>query len=94
MNFKEFASAGALQSGLARSGFGARPRERARTSPRYVGLGRNYVHSSTIHTGRPSRAPASGRIDKDVRAEAYTDLVRHLNGGHTRLPDLSDPLHL
>ena len=41
---------------------------------------------STIHTGGPS-IPGSGLIDKDVVLEADTDVVGHINGGHTALPD-------
>src|SRR6516165_692848 len=43
------------------------------------------IHS-TIHTGGPS-IPGSGLIDKDVVLEADADLVGHINGGHTALPD-------
>src|ERR1700682_3086968 len=41
---------------------------------------------STIPTGGPS-IPGSGLIDKDVVLEADTDVVGHINGGHTALPD-------
>ena len=41
---------------------------------------------STIHTGGPS-IPGSGLIDKDVVLEADTDVVGHINGGHSALPD-------
>ena len=42
--------------------------------------------NSTIHTGGPS-IPGSGLIDADVVLEADTDVVGHINGGHTALPD-------
>src|SRR6195952_2543070 len=41
---------------------------------------------STIHTGGPS-IPGSGLIDKDVVLEADADVIGHINGGHTALPD-------
>jgi hypothetical protein len=33
------------------------------------------------------RSPGSGLIDKDVVLEADTDVIGHINGGHTALPD-------
>ena len=41
---------------------------------------------STIHTGGPS-FPGSGLIDKDVVLEADADIIGHINGGHTALPE-------
>ncbi|MFT3717839.1 amidohydrolase family protein [Pseudorhodoferax sp.] len=41
---------------------------------------------STIHTGGPSIA-GSGLIDKDVVLEADADVIGHINGGHTSLPE-------
>ncbi|MDE2398021.1 MAG: amidohydrolase family protein [Burkholderiales bacterium] len=41
---------------------------------------------STIHTGGPSIA-GSGLIDKDVVLEADADIIGHINGGHTALPE-------
>ncbi|MFO1328341.1 MAG: amidohydrolase family protein [Rubrivivax sp.] len=41
---------------------------------------------STIHTGGPS-IPGSGLIDKDVVLEADADVIGHINGGHTSLPE-------
>ena len=41
---------------------------------------------STIHTGGPS-IPGSGLIDRDVVLEADADIIGHINGGHTALPD-------
>jgi len=56
------------------------------TARRMVGWARKYGIQSTIHTGGPS-IPGSGLIDKDVVLEADTDVVGHINGGHTALPD-------
>ena len=58
-----------------------------------VGWARKYGIQSTIHTGGPS-IPGSGLIDKDVVLEADADVIGHINGGHTALPDDADPLHL
>lgn len=51
-----------------------------------VAWARKYGMQSTIHTGGPS-IPGSGLIDKDVVLEADTDVIGHINGGHTALPD-------
>jgi enamidase len=51
-----------------------------------VAWARKYGIQSTIHTGGPS-IPGSGLIDADVVLEADTDVVGHINGGHTALPD-------
>ncbi len=56
------------------------------TAKRMVGWARKYGIQSTIHTGGPS-IPGSGLIDKDVVLEADTDVIGHINGGHTALPD-------
>jgi len=50
-----------------------------------VGWARKYGMQSTIHTGGPS-IPGSGLIDADVVLEADTDVIGHINGGHTALP--------
>lgn len=47
---------------------------------------RKYGIQSTIHTGGPS-IPGSGLIDKDVVLEADADIIGHINGGHTSLPE-------
>lgn len=47
---------------------------------------RRYGIQSTIHTGGPS-IPGSGLIDKDVVLEADADIIGHINGGHTSLPE-------
>ena len=56
------------------------------TARRMVAWARKYGLNSTIHTGGPS-IPGSGLIDKDVVLEADTDVIGHVNGGHTALPD-------
>ncbi len=56
------------------------------TARRMVGWARKYGIQSTIHTGGPS-IPGSGLIDSAVVLEADTDVVGHINGGHTALPD-------
>lgn len=39
-----------------------------------------------IHTGGPS-IPGSSLIDKDMVLETDADVIGHVNGGHTALPD-------
>src|SRR5208282_1141608 len=56
------------------------------TARRMVAWARKYGINSTIHTGGPS-IPGSGLIDKDIVLEADTDVIGHINGGHTALPD-------
>ena len=56
------------------------------TARRMVAWARQYGIQSTIHTGGPS-IPGSGLIDAAVVLEADTDVVGHVNGGHTALPD-------
>jgi enamidase len=56
------------------------------TAREMVGWARKYGINSTIHTGGPS-IPGSGLIDKDIVLEADTDVIGHINGGHTALPD-------
>lgn len=51
-----------------------------------VAWARKYGIQSTIHTGGPS-IPGSGLIDKDVVLAADADIIGHINGGHTALPD-------
>ena len=51
-----------------------------------VAWARKYGMQSTIHTGGPS-IPGSGLIDKDVVLEADADVIGHINGGHTSLPE-------
>ena len=56
------------------------------TAKKMVAWARKYGIQSTIHTGGPS-IPGSGLIDKDVVLEADTDVIGHVNGGHSALPD-------
>jgi enamidase len=56
------------------------------TAKQMVAWARKYGIQSTIHTGGPS-IPGSGLIDKDVILEADADIIGHINGGHTALPD-------
>jgi enamidase len=56
------------------------------TGRKMVEWARKYGIQSTIHTGGPS-IPGSGLIDKDVVLECDADVVGHINGGHTALPD-------
>jgi len=56
------------------------------TARQMVAWARKYGIQSTIHTGGPS-IPGSGLIDADVVLAADTDVIGHVNGGHTALPD-------
>jgi enamidase len=56
------------------------------TAKQMIVWARKYGIQSTIHTGGPS-IPGSGLIGADVVLEADTDVVGHINGGHTALPD-------
>src|SRR5580700_5115500 len=56
------------------------------TARQMVGWARKHGIQSTIHTGGPS-IPGSGLIDKDVVLAADADVIGHINGGHTALPD-------
>ena len=56
------------------------------TAKKMVDWARKYGIQSTIHTGGPS-IPGSGLIDRDIVLEAGTDVIGHINGGHTALPD-------
>ena len=56
------------------------------TARQMVGWARKYGMQSTIHTGGPS-IPGSNLIDKDVVLAADADVIGHINGGHTALPD-------
>ncbi len=81
-DFRELAAAGVKllgEVGLGGVKDGATARE-------MVAWARKYGMQSTIHTGGPS-IPGSGLIGADVVLEADTDVVGHINGGHTALPD-------
>ncbi len=56
------------------------------TAKKMVDWARKYGMQSTIHTGGPS-IPGSGLIDAEVVLEAGTDVIGHINGGHSALPD-------
>lgn len=56
------------------------------TARRMVAWARKHGMQSTIHTGGPS-IPGSSLIDKDVVLAADADVIGHINGGHTALPD-------
>ena len=81
-DFKELADAGVRLLGeVGLGGVKDGP-----TAKRMVAWARKYGIQSTIHTGGPS-IPGSGLIDSAVVLEADTDVVGHVNGGHTALPD-------
>jgi enamidase len=81
-DFKDLADAGVTLLGEVGLG-GVKDGPTAR---RMVAWARQYGIQSTIHTGGPS-IPGSGLIDAAVVLEADTDVVGHINGGHTALPD-------
>src|SRR5690606_32117062 len=81
-DFKELAEAGVRW--LGEVGLGAI--KDGPSARQMVAWARKYGMNSTIHTGGPS-IPGSGLIDKDIVLEADTDIVGHINGGHTALPD-------
>jgi enamidase len=81
-DFAELASAGITllgEVGLGSVKAGAE-------AQRMVAWARKHGIQSTIHTGGPS-IPGSGLIDKDVVLEADADVIGHINGGHTALPE-------
>ncbi len=57
-----------------------------KTAKEMVDWARKYGMQSTIHTGGPS-IPGSGLIDADMVMETGTDVIGHINGGHSALPD-------
>ncbi len=81
-DFKDLAAAGVTL--LGEVGLGSV--KAGETAQRMVAWARKYGIQSTIHTGGPS-IPGSGLIDKDVVLEADADIIGHINGGHTALPD-------
>ena len=82
-DFKDLAAAGVTLLGESRP---RRRQGRRRPPTAWWRWARKYGIQSTIHTGGPS-IPGSGLIDKDVVLEADADVVGHINGGHTALPD-------
>jgi len=81
-DFEELAEAGV--SLLGEIGLGSV--KAGAEAARMVAWARKYGIQSTIHTGGPS-VPGSGYIDKDVVLEADADIIGHINGGHTALPE-------
>jgi enamidase len=81
-DFKELAEAGVTLLGEVGLGTVKAGEEAARM----VRWARKYGIQSTIHTGGPS-VPGSNMIDKDVVLEADADIIGHINGGHTALPE-------
>lgn len=81
-DFKELSEAGVKL--LGEVGLGSV--KAGETAAQMVKWARKYGMQSTIHTGGPS-IPGSGLIDKDVVLEADADIIGHINGGHTALPD-------
>lgn len=81
-DFRELAQAGV--SLLGEVGLGSV--KAGEEAQKMVAWARKYGIQSTIHTGGPS-IPGSGLIDKDVVLEADADIIGHINGGHTSLPE-------
>jgi enamidase len=81
-DFKDLADAGVKL--LGEVGLGTV--KDGKTAKEMVGWARKYGIQSTIHTGGPS-IPGSGLIDADMVLETGTDVIGHINGGHTALPD-------
>ena len=81
-DFKDLADAGVKL--LGEVGLGTV--KAGETAAEMVKWARKYGIQSTIHTGGPS-IPGSGLIDKDIVLEADADIIGHINGGHTALPD-------
>ena len=81
-DFNEMAAAGVTM--LGEVGLGSV--KDGATAHQMVGWARKYGIQSTIHTGGPS-IPGSSLIDKDIVLAADADVIGHINGGHTALPD-------
>ena len=81
-DFKDLADAGVKL--LGEVGLGTV--KDGKTAQEMVGWARKYGMQSTIHTGGPS-IPGSGLIDADMVMETGTDVIGHINGGHSALPD-------
>lgn len=81
-DFKDLADAGVKL--LGEVGLGSV--KDGKTAKQMVDWARKYGIQSTIHTGGPS-IPGSGLIDADMVLETGTDVIGHINGGHTALPD-------
>jgi enamidase len=81
-DFKELADAGVTM--LGEVGLGSV--KDGATARQMVAWARKFGIQSTIHTGGPS-IPGSSLIDKDIVLAADADVIGHINGGHTALPD-------
>ena len=81
-DFKELAAAGVMM--LGEVGLGSV--KDGATAKQMVGWARKFGIQSTIHTGGPS-IPGSSLIDRDIVLAADADVIGHINGGHTALPD-------
>jgi len=81
-DFKDLAAAGVTMLGEVGLG-GVKDGATAR---QMVAWARKFGIQSTIHTGGPS-IPGSSLIDKDIVLAADADVIGHVNGGHTALPD-------
>src|SRR6266487_631859 len=81
-DFKDLAAAGVTM--LGEVGLGSV--KDGATARQMVAWARKYGIQSTIHTGGPS-IPGSGLIDKDIVLATDADVIGHINGGHTALPD-------
>jgi len=81
-DFKDLAEAGVKL--LGEVGLGSV--KDGRTGKQMVDWARKYGIQSTIHTGGPS-IPGSGLVDADMVLETGTDVIGHINGGHSALPD-------
>src|SRR5947199_5926852 len=81
-DFNELATAGVII--LGEVGLGSV--KDGKTARQMVLWARKYGIQSTIHTGGPS-IPGSSLIDKDMVLETDADVIGHVNGGHTALPD-------
>lgn len=81
-DFKDLAAAGVTL--LGEVGLGSV--KDGRTGRQMVDWARKYGIQSTIHTGGPS-IPGSGLVDADMVLETGTDVIGHINGGHSALPD-------
>ncbi len=81
-DFKDLAAAGVTM--LGEVGLGSV--KDGATAHQMVAWARKFGIQSTIHTGGPS-IPGSSLIDKDIVLAADADVIGHINGGHTALPD-------
>src|SRR6202166_3435985 len=81
-DFKDLAAAGVTM--LGEVGLGSV--KDGATARQMVAWAHKFGIQSTIHTGGPS-IPGSSLIDKDIVLATDADVIGHINGGHTALPD-------